>query len=76
MNRIAMVPKRPFEILFEFLTDQGPPSASKLREQIFERHPNAYTSADTLWKSTVQRLYEEALGFAKPEYGTYAFTSE
>jgi len=55
------------------LTDQGPLSASDLREQLFERHPDAYSSADTLWKSTIQRLYEDAPGFSKPKYGTYMF---
>ena len=55
------------------LSDQGPLSASKLRKQLFERHPDAYSSADTLWKSTVQRLYDEAPGFSKPKYGIYDF---
>ena len=57
------------------LIDQGPLTVSELREQLFDRHPDAYTSAETLWKSTVQRLYEEAPGFSKPEYGTYDFNS-
>ncbi len=58
------------------LSDQGPLSASELRKQLFERHPDAYASDDTLWKSTVQRLYEDAPGFSKPKYGTYMFSSE
>jgi len=57
------------------LTDQGPLSVSELREQLFDRHPDAYSSPGTLWKSTVQRLYEEAPGFSKPKYGTYDFNS-
>lgn len=58
------------------LSDQGPLSASELRKQLFDRHPDAYSSADTLWKSTVQRLYVDAPGFSKPEYGTYEYKSE
>ena len=57
------------------LTDQGPLSAGELRKRLFDRHPDAYSSADTLWKSTIQRLYEEAPGFSKPKYGTYDFNS-
>jgi len=57
------------------LTDQGPLSVSDLREQLFDLHPDAYSSPETLWKSTVQRLYEEAPGFSKPKYGMYDFKS-
>ncbi len=58
------------------LTDQGPLSAKELRTQLFNRYPDAYDSADALWSSTVQRLYEDAPGFSKPKYGTYDYGPE
>jgi len=60
----------------QILAEQGPLSAGELKEQLADRYPGAYSSVDTLWKSTVQRLYEDAPGFEKPEYGTYAFSIE
>lgn len=58
------------------LSGQGTLSASELRKQLFDRHPDAYASANTLWKSTVPRLYDDAPGFSKPKYGTYGFSPE
>ncbi|OIB57384.1 hypothetical protein [Natrialba sp. SSL1] len=55
------------------LDREGPLSASELRERLFDRHPESYKSADTLWASTVERLYEETPGFEKPDYGMYGF---
>jgi len=55
------------------LDREGPLSASELRERLFDRHPESYKSADTLWASTVERLYADTPGFEKPEYGMYGF---
>lgn len=58
------------------LEDEGPVSARDLREQLYEQYPDAYDSADALWSSTVERLYNETPGFQKPEYGKYGFDRE
>lgn len=58
------------------LEEEGRLSASELRERLYEQYPDAYSSAGTLWSSTVERLYKEAPGFGRPEYGTYAFDGE
>lgn len=55
------------------LRDDGPLKAAELKERLYENYPDAYDSKDALWASTVERLYEEAPGFSKPSYGTYAF---
>lgn len=55
------------------LDDRGPLAANDLKEELFSRHPDAYSSARTLWGSTVERMYQDAPGFEKPEYGTYSF---
>jgi len=55
------------------LDEQGPLGASELRQQLFDQHPEAYDSAEALWASTVERLYDELPGFDRPEYGQYTF---
>lgn len=55
------------------LRDDGPLKAAELKDRLYEDHPDAYDSKDALWASTVERLYEQAPGFSKPSYGTYAF---
>jgi len=55
------------------LDEQGPLEASELRQQLFDRYPEAYASAEALWASTVERLHSELPGFDRPAYGTYAF---
>lgn len=55
------------------LDREGPLSASELRERLFDRYPEPYKSADTLWASTVERLHTETPGFEKPDYGMYGF---
>jgi Arc/MetJ-type ribon-helix-helix transcriptional regulator len=55
------------------LKADGPLKAGELKEQLYEAYPDAYDSENTLWGSTVDRVYEDAPGFSKPKYGTYAF---
>ena len=55
------------------LKEDGPLKAGELKEQLYEAYPDAYGSKNTLWGSTVDRVYEDAPGFSKPKYGTYAF---
>ncbi|UHQ98202.1 hypothetical protein HYG81_19080 (plasmid) [Natrinema zhouii] len=58
------------------LGEQGPLGASELRRQLYDRHPDAYSSAEALWASTVERLYDDLPGFERPEYGMYMFDQE
>ncbi|MGQ3331096.1 ribbon-helix-helix protein, CopG family [Halorubrum sp. FL23] len=58
------------------LEEEGRLSASELRERLYEQYPDTYSSAGTLWSSTIERFYKEAPGFGRPEYGTYAFDGE
>lgn len=58
------------------LDDQGPLKAGELKDQLFDQHSNAYTSAKTLWTSTIERLYEDIPGLEKVDYGTYTFDRE
>lgn len=58
------------------LKQEGPLGASELRKRLYEQHPDAYSSAGTLWSSTIERFYKEAPGFEKPEYGAYGFERE
>lgn len=55
------------------LRDDGPLNAAELKERLYVDYPDAYDSKDAMWASTVERLYEDAPGFNKPSYGTYAF---
>jgi len=55
------------------LDEQGPLEAEAARSELWERFPDSYGSAQTLWASTVERLYEETPGFERPERGVYAF---
>jgi len=55
------------------LDEQGSLEASELRKQLYERNPAAYSSAEALWASTVERLYDDLPGFERPEYGMYTF---
>lgn len=47
----------------------------ELKDRLSDRYPDAasYSSIETLWASTVERLYEDTLGFEKPDYGMYSF---
>ncbi|WP_283402428.1 ribbon-helix-helix domain-containing protein [Halorubrum sp. DM2] len=58
------------------LDGQGPLKASDLRQRLFDRHPEAYDSAEALWASTVERLYDDLPGFDRPEYGQYTFNRD
>jgi len=55
------------------LRDDGPLKAGELKQRLYDTYPDAYSSQSTLWASTVERVYEDAPGFSKPSYGTYAF---
>jgi len=57
----------------KILRDDGPLKTGELKQRLYEAHPDAYSSKNTLWASTVERLYEDAPGFSKPSYGTYTF---
>jgi len=57
----------------KILDERGPLKSKELREELVSQYPDAYSSANGLWSSTVQRLYDETPGFGKPEYGTYEF---
>lgn len=57
----------------EILREDGPLKAGKLKDRLNDAHPDKYSSKDTLWVSTVERVYEDAPGFSKPSYGTYDF---
>lgn len=64
------------EVMLEaarLLDDRGPLEAAEIRSELWERFPESYDSAETLWASTVQRLHEETPGFERPERGVYAF---
>ena len=56
------------------LIANGPLSAGELKSRLYEAYPEPYSSENTLWGSTVGRVYEDAPGFSKPEYGMYDFT--
>jgi Arc/MetJ-type ribon-helix-helix transcriptional regulator len=55
------------------LTEDGPLKAGELKQRLFKQFPDAYASANALWGSTIERVYEDAPGFSKPKYGTYDF---
>ena len=55
------------------LKEDGPLKAGELKQRLHEAYPDAYSSDNTLWASTVERVYEDAPGFSKPGYGTYEF---
>lgn len=57
----------------KILRDDGPLKTGELKKRLYEAHPDAYSSKNTLWASTVERVYEDAPGFSKPSYGTYTF---
>ncbi|MFD1635261.1 hypothetical protein ACOZ4L_15995 (plasmid) [Haloplanus ruber] len=59
----------------QILNSEGPLKTSELKDRLTERYPEAstYASIDTLWASTVERLYEVTPGFEKPGYGAYNF---
>jgi hypothetical protein len=59
----------------QILESEGPLKTGELKERLSEQYPDTanYSSIDTLWTSTVERLYEDTPGFEKPEYGTYIF---
>lgn len=59
----------------EILLEDGPLSAGDLKNELYDSHSEAYSSAETLWGSTVDRVYEDAPGFSKPERGVYNFNS-
>lgn len=58
------------------LDEHGPLSAGQLKKTLHTEFPDAYSSADALWASTIERLYGEIPGFTKPEYGTYNFNRD
>jgi len=55
------------------LNEEGPMKAAELKQRLHKQFPDAYTSANALWASTVERTYTDAPGFSKPKYGTYDF---
>jgi hypothetical protein len=59
----------------QILNSEGPLKTSELKDRLAERYleESTYASVDTLWASTVERLYEVTPGFEKPGYGTYDF---
>lgn len=59
----------------EILHEEGPMSTGEIKKQLYDEFPEHYSSEDTLWGSTVDRVYKEAPGFSKPEYGVYDFES-
>jgi len=64
------------EIILEaatILQEDGPLSTGELQSRLFESYPDVYSSDTALWGSTVNRVYEEAPGFSKPDYGMYDF---
>ena len=66
----------PREIIVEaaqILRTDGPLAKGVLKERLYKASPDAYKSEDTLWGSTIERVYEEAPGFTKPKYGQYGF---
>ena len=62
-------------ILFaaELLQEDGPLETGELKSSLYEEFPDAYDSGDSLWGSTVERFYQNAPGFNKPEHGMYDF---
>jgi len=67
------------KVMFEaahILTGNGPTAAKELRPVLWDKFPDAYESADTLWTATVERLWEETPGFDRPERGVYEFDPE
>lgn len=58
------------------LDEQGSLEASELRKQSYERNPALNNSAEALWASTVEHLYDDLPGFERPKYGTYTFNRE
>jgi Arc/MetJ-type ribon-helix-helix transcriptional regulator len=67
------------EIMIEaakILAEDGPLRTGEIRDELVDRYPDAYESADGLWHSTVGRLQDETPGFGRPEYGTYDFDAE
>lgn len=66
----------PREIIVEaakILRTDGPLAKGVLKERLYKAYPDAYKSEDTLWGSTIERIYEDAPGFTKPKYGHYGF---
>jgi hypothetical protein len=59
----------------QILESEGPLKTGELKERLSDRYPDtaSYSSLDTLWTSTVERLYEDTPGFERPKYGTYNF---
>jgi metal-responsive CopG/Arc/MetJ family transcriptional regulator len=57
----------------KILNEKGPMKAAEIKTQLYDEFPEAYGSENGLWGSTVGRVYEEAPGFSKPEYGIYDF---
>lgn len=55
------------------LSNQGQKSRDDLEDTLYERFPDPYDSADSLWTATIGRKYKQAPGFHSPEYGVYAF---
>jgi len=54
----------------------GPLATSDLRQRLFDRYPDAYSSANGLWTATVERLHHQTPGFEKPGYGQYDFDTQ
>jgi hypothetical protein len=60
----------------QILDEQGLLEASELWKQSYEHNPAAYSSAEALWASTVEHLYDDLPGFERPKHGTYRFNRE
>ena len=58
------------------LDEHGQLSTSELQETLYEKHPDAYGSPQTLWSATVNRWYEDVPGFEKRGYGKYGFDAD
>jgi len=55
------------------LNEEGPLSTGEIKERLYDKYPDAYSSENALWGSTIERIYEDAPGFTKLKYGTYDF---
>lgn len=60
----------------QLLIEDGELSAGELRDRLYTRHTDAYSSPESLWNSAILRQFEAIPGLSRTDDGTYVFDTE
>lgn len=58
------------------LNKKGKLSRSELEKELYSKYPNAYETSESLWESTIGRIYNQIPGMRKTNEGLYYFSED